>query len=97
MTQHQWIERLYKLHQQHPDAEVHVLADSEGLLSDFGWTAHRIGRVAYGWFGEWHENVFADPPDMLEYLMEIEEMDQETARETKDKYMRRAIVIFTEP
>lgn len=94
-TQAALLQKAVRLAKENPDAEIHVLADSEELLyGEYQWTGHLIARVELGY---WHvhggDKIFTDPYDLAEELAEMEE--REVSEEGATAMMKRAILIYT--
>lgn len=99
-TQEEFLEEILSLKKENPDYEIQFCIDSEQML-EFGWTAHKIGKVEVSPWWVSGETIYTDEEEILEQIEEklyMEYPEEELNNAVKKLYneeVKTAICVYT--
>jgi hypothetical protein len=94
-TQRQHIYKLVKLMEEHPEREIHVCVDNDGIAEWGQWTAQKIKAVRLGYWYRNDERIYTEVEDVIDELEELYDREVDTI-EAYDE-MEPAILVYTVP
>jgi hypothetical protein len=101
-TQEQFLQEALELKKQNPEMDIHICVDSDEILEDSTWTAHRIGKVEISPWFEDGDQIITDEDQIKEHFEDLFYEDYENkvelAKAVDRKYdteVKKAICIYT--
>ena len=92
-TQREKIKELVKLMEANPDMEIYLCVDSEEILEDYRWTAHKIGKIEICPWYESGDRIITDEDEIYdevcdnlfdtEHVADVDKMAQEVVDSCK--------------
>ena len=81
-TQEQFLQEALELKKQNPEMDIHFCVDSDDVLEEYSWTAHRIGKIEISPWFEDGDMILMDEDQIKEHLEELLSVEYEN----QDKY-----------
>jgi hypothetical protein len=101
-TQEQFLQEALEFKKQNPEMDIHICVDSDEILEDSTWTAHRIGKVEISPWFEDGDQIIMDEDQIKEHLEDFlcdeYKNDAELEKAVDEKYkaeVKKAICIYT--